>query len=133
MFQRHEQTKSLSLWMEVALGLCDRRYADAEVGVVFADTATIDIRNKVSLKSTIIFNTHCRFFTQVLSPSIVLASDWFLTSSNIFSDLHQNFCHTDTVDIVTSTLSTPKCCQFFTRVLSSRVVLASDLSCLHIA
>ena len=48
--------------MEVALGLCDRRYADAELGVLLADTATVNIRDKVSLKSTIIFNTHCRFF-----------------------------------------------------------------------
>ena len=60
----------------VALGLGDRRYADAEVGELLTDTATVDIRDKVSLKSTIISNTHCRFFNRVLSPHDVLASDW---------------------------------------------------------
>ena len=92
------QTKSLILWMVVPLGSCDRRYADAEVGALLADIATIDVCDKVSLKMTIIFYTNCRFFTRVLSPCVVLASDWLLTFSNIFSDLLQHFCHIDTVD-----------------------------------
>ena len=92
------QTKSLSLWMVVPLGSCDHRYADAEVGALLADIATIDVCDKVSLKMTIIFYTNCRFFTRVLSPCVVLASDWLLTFSNIFSDLLQHFCHIDTVD-----------------------------------
>ena len=57
-----------------------------------------DDRDKVSLKSTIIFNTHCRFFHPGLSPCVVLASDWLKTFSHIFSDLLQHFCDIDTVD-----------------------------------
>ena len=95
---RSSQTKKLEFVVGFALGLCDRRYADAEAGVLLDDTATVDIPDKVSLKLTVISNTHCCFFTRVLSPRVVLASDWLQTFSNIFSDLLQHFCHIDTFD-----------------------------------
>ena len=43
----------------VPLGSCDRRYDDAEVGVLLADTA--NVRDKVSLKTTIILYTNLFF------------------------------------------------------------------------
>ena len=49
--------------MEVALGLCGRRYAVAEMGVLLADTSTVNTLDKVSLKSTIIFQHTLSFFS----------------------------------------------------------------------
>ena len=80
-------------------------HLDPAVGVVqmlrlvysllFPVPSTIDTRFMVSLH---IFHTSCRFFTPVLTPCVVLGSDWLMTFSNMFSDLLQHFHHIDTVD-----------------------------------
>ena len=68
--------------------------------LLFPRTSTINHRRSLQggLKTPVILYTNCRLFTRVTSPRVLLASDWLLTFSNMFSDLLQHFYHIDTVD-----------------------------------
>ena len=74
---KESETKSLSLRLEVALGLCDRCYADTKVGALLAGAATVDIRNRVSPAYFVISRHLLSCMNQESILRGMLASDWF--------------------------------------------------------
>ena len=108
LFQRHKSKSSQTKKVEFVDGcptwilwppLCGRWDGCAPCCSHEHRPSTIDVCYKVSLKTFIILYTNCRLFTRVSSPCVVLASDWLLTFSNMFSDLLQHSYHINTVDI----------------------------------